>query len=32
VEIAAGFVYLASADARYVSGEVLAITGKTSSR
>ncbi|WP_420130393.1 SDR family oxidoreductase [Longimicrobium sp.] len=32
VEIAAGFVYLASADARYISGEVLAITGKTSSR
>jgi NAD(P)-dependent dehydrogenase (short-subunit alcohol dehydrogenase family) len=32
VEIASGFVYLASADARYVSGEVLAITGKTSSR
>ena len=32
VEIATGFVYLASADARYVSGEVLAITGKTSSR
>jgi NAD(P)-dependent dehydrogenase (short-subunit alcohol dehydrogenase family) len=32
VEIAAGYVYLASADARYVSGEVLAITGKTSSR
>jgi NAD(P)-dependent dehydrogenase (short-subunit alcohol dehydrogenase family) len=32
VEIAAGFVYLASADARYVSGETLAITGKTSSR
>jgi NAD(P)-dependent dehydrogenase (short-subunit alcohol dehydrogenase family) len=32
VEIAAGFVYLASADARYVSGEVLAITGKASTR
>lgn len=32
VEIAAAYVYLASADARYVSGEVLAITGKTSTR
>jgi hypothetical protein len=32
VELAGGYVYLASADARYVSGEVLAITGKTSSR
>jgi hypothetical protein len=32
VEIAAGFVYLASADARYVSGETLAITGKGGSR
>jgi NAD(P)-dependent dehydrogenase (short-subunit alcohol dehydrogenase family) len=32
VEIAAGFVYLASAEARYVSGETLSITGKTSSR
>ncbi|HEU0080240.1 MAG TPA: SDR family oxidoreductase [Longimicrobiaceae bacterium] len=32
VELAGGYVYLASADARYVSGEVLAITGKTSTR
>ncbi|HEU0299600.1 MAG TPA: SDR family oxidoreductase [Longimicrobium sp.] len=32
VEIAAAYVYLASAEARYVSGEVLAITGKTSTR
>ncbi|HEX2189080.1 MAG TPA: SDR family oxidoreductase [Longimicrobiaceae bacterium] len=31
-ELAPGYVYLASADARYVSGEVLAITGKTSTR
>ncbi len=32
VEIAAAYVYLASAEARYISGEVLAITGKTSTR
>jgi NAD(P)-dependent dehydrogenase (short-subunit alcohol dehydrogenase family) len=32
VEIAAGFVYLASADARNVTGETLAITGKGGSR
>ena len=32
VEIAAAYVYLAGADARYLSGEVLAITGKTSTR
>ena len=32
VELAGGYVYLASADARYVSGEVLAITGRTSTR
>ncbi|HEX6040148.1 SDR family oxidoreductase [Longimicrobium sp.] len=32
VEIAAGYVYLASADARYVTGETLAITGKMGSR
>ena len=32
VEIAGGYVYLASADARYVTGEVLAITGRGSSR
>ncbi len=32
VEIAAGYVFLASADARYVTGETLAITGKTGSR
>ena len=32
IEIAASYVYLASAEARYISGEVLAITGKTSSR
>lgn len=32
VEIASGFVFLASADARYISGEVLAITGKTGTR
>jgi NAD(P)-dependent dehydrogenase (short-subunit alcohol dehydrogenase family) len=32
VEIASGFVYLASADARYVTGETLAITGKGGSR
>jgi NAD(P)-dependent dehydrogenase (short-subunit alcohol dehydrogenase family) len=32
VELAGGYVFLASADARYISGEVLAITGKTSSR
>jgi NAD(P)-dependent dehydrogenase (short-subunit alcohol dehydrogenase family) len=32
VEIATGFVFLASADARYISGEVLAITGRTSTR
>jgi NAD(P)-dependent dehydrogenase (short-subunit alcohol dehydrogenase family) len=32
VEIATAYVYLASADARYISGEVIAITGKTSTR
>jgi len=32
VELAGGYVFLASADARYISGEILAITGKTSSR
>ncbi|MDP9349342.1 MAG: SDR family oxidoreductase [Gemmatimonadota bacterium] len=32
VELAGGYVFLASAEARYISGEVLAITGKTSSR
>jgi NAD(P)-dependent dehydrogenase (short-subunit alcohol dehydrogenase family) len=32
VEIATSFVFLASADARYYSGEVLAPTGKTTSR
>ena len=32
VEIAPAYVYLASADARYVSGEIIAITGKTSTR
>lgn len=32
VEIAPGYVFLASAEARYISGEILAITGKTSTR
>jgi NAD(P)-dependent dehydrogenase (short-subunit alcohol dehydrogenase family) len=32
VEIATAYVYLASSDARYISGEVIAITGKTSTR
>jgi NAD(P)-dependent dehydrogenase (short-subunit alcohol dehydrogenase family) len=32
VEIAPAYVYLASSDARYISGEVIAITGKTSTR
>lgn len=32
VEIAASYVFLASAEARYISGEILAITGKTSTR
>jgi NAD(P)-dependent dehydrogenase (short-subunit alcohol dehydrogenase family) len=32
VEIAGAYVYLASAEARYVSGEIIAITGKTSTR
>jgi NAD(P)-dependent dehydrogenase (short-subunit alcohol dehydrogenase family) len=32
VEIATSFVFLASADSRYYSGEVLAPTGKTTSR
>jgi NAD(P)-dependent dehydrogenase (short-subunit alcohol dehydrogenase family) len=32
VEIAGAYVFLASAEARYISGEVLAITGKTSTR
>lgn len=32
VELAGAYVYLASAEARYVSGEVLAVTGKSSSR
>lgn len=32
VELAGAYVFLASADARYISGEVLAITGKTSTR
>ena len=32
VEIATSFVFLASAEARYYSGEVLAPTGKTTSR
>ena len=32
VELATAYVYLASADARYVTGEVLAVTGKSSSR
>ncbi|HEV2149725.1 MAG TPA: SDR family oxidoreductase [Longimicrobiaceae bacterium] len=31
-ELAPGYVYLASADARFVSGEVLAITGRSSTR
>ena len=31
-EIAPGFVFLASADARYITGEVLAITGKSGTR
>jgi hypothetical protein len=32
VEIATAYVYLASSDARFISGEVIAITGKTSTR
>lgn len=32
VEIATGFVFLAPAEARSYSGEVLAPTGKTTSR
>ena len=32
IEIAASYVFLASAEARYISGEILAITGKTSTR
>jgi NAD(P)-dependent dehydrogenase (short-subunit alcohol dehydrogenase family) len=32
VELAGAYVYLASADARYVTGEVLAVTGSTGSR
>ncbi len=32
VEIAASYVFLASAEARYISGEILAITGKSSTR
>ncbi|MEW5927605.1 MAG: SDR family oxidoreductase [Gemmatimonadota bacterium] len=32
VELAGAYVFLASADARYVSGEVIAVTGKTSTR
>jgi NAD(P)-dependent dehydrogenase (short-subunit alcohol dehydrogenase family) len=32
VEIAGAFVFLASAEARYISGEILGITGKTSTR
>jgi len=32
VEIATAYVYLASSDARYISGEVIAITGKSSTR
>ena len=32
VEIATAYVYLASSDARYISGEIIAITGKTSTR
>jgi NAD(P)-dependent dehydrogenase (short-subunit alcohol dehydrogenase family) len=32
VEIAASYAFLASAEARYISGEILAITGKTSTR
>jgi NAD(P)-dependent dehydrogenase (short-subunit alcohol dehydrogenase family) len=31
-EIAPAFVFLASADARYITGEVLAITGKATTR
>jgi NAD(P)-dependent dehydrogenase (short-subunit alcohol dehydrogenase family) len=31
-EIAPAFVFLASADSRYITGEVLAITGKSTSR
>jgi len=31
-EIAPAYVYLASADARYVTGEILAITGKSTTR
>lgn len=31
-ELAPAYVFLASADARYISGEVLAITGKSSTR
>jgi NAD(P)-dependent dehydrogenase (short-subunit alcohol dehydrogenase family) len=31
-EIAGAFVFLASAEARYISGEILAITGKGGSR
>jgi NAD(P)-dependent dehydrogenase (short-subunit alcohol dehydrogenase family) len=31
-EIAPCFVFLASADARYVTGEILAVTGGTSTR
>jgi NAD(P)-dependent dehydrogenase (short-subunit alcohol dehydrogenase family) len=32
VEIAPAYVFLASAEARYISGEIIAITGKTSTR
>ncbi|HLM65935.1 MAG TPA: SDR family oxidoreductase, partial [Longimicrobium sp.] len=32
IEIATSYVYLASADARYITGEVIGITGKSGTR